>query len=67
MRALFCFPGAITHVVYARVMRLNRRAFSVIAISVGRRSMLEAPKNPAMPWVRESTYCASSGSAIGPP
>ena len=41
--------------------------FSVIAISVGSRSMLEAPKNPTTPVVRSSTYAASSGSAIGPP
>jgi hypothetical protein len=41
--------------------------FSVMAISVGRRSMLEAPKKPTTPSVRSSTYCASSGSASGPP
>jgi len=30
-------------------MDLKRRMFSVIAISVGRRSMLEAPKKPTTP------------------
>jgi hypothetical protein len=29
--------------------------FSVIAISVGRRSMLDAPKKPTTPVVRSST------------
>ena len=29
--------------------------------------MLEAPKKPTTPSVRSSTYCASSGSASGPP
>src|SRR5919198_864262 len=48
-------------------MDLKRLMFSVMATSVGRRSMLEAPKKPTMPVVRSSTYCASSGSAIGPP
>ena len=40
--------------------------FSVMATSVGSRSMLEAPKNPTPPtcW---SGPTASSGSAIGPP
>ena len=41
--------------------------FSVMATSVGSRSMLDAPKKPTMPSVRSSTYCASSGSASGPP
>ena len=41
--------------------------FSVIATSVGSRSMLDAPKKPTTPVVRSSTYAASSGSAIGPP
>ena len=41
--------------------------FSVIATSVGRRSIEEAPKKPTTPPVRASTYAASSGSAIGPP
>ena len=34
---------------------LKRFMFSVMAISVGRRSMLEAPKNPTTPVVRSST------------
>ena len=34
---------------------LNRRMFSVIAISVGRRSIEEAPKKPTMPSVRSIT------------
>ena len=36
---------------------LKRRMFSVIATSVGSRSMLDAPKKPTMPFVRSSTYC----------
>ena len=48
-------------------MDLKRLMFSVMATSVGRRSMLEAPKKPTMPVVRSRTYWASSGSAIGPP
>ena len=32
---------------------MNRRMFSVRAISVGRRSMLEAPKNPTTPRVQQ--------------
>src|SRR5262249_53011777 len=46
---------------------LNRRTASVMAISGGSRSMLDAPKKPATPRVRSSTYAASSGSEIGPP
>src|SRR5262249_36823237 len=46
---------------------LKRRMFSVMATSVGRRSIDEAPKKPAMPSVCAITYAASSGSAIGPP
>ena len=34
---------------------LNRFMFSVIAISVGSRSMLDAPKKPTTPVVRSST------------
>ena len=34
---------------------LNRLMFSVIAVSVGSRSMLDAPKKPATPSVRSST------------
>src|SRR2546430_9743544 len=48
-------------------MALKRRMFSVIATSVGRRSIELAPKKPTTPSVRASTYAASSGSAIGPP
>src|SRR5581483_3118753 len=48
-------------------MDLKRRMFSVIATSVGRRSMDDAPKNPTTPSVRSMTYAASSGSAMGPP
>jgi hypothetical protein len=40
--------------------------FSVIAISVGSRSMLETLKKPTTPSVCSSTYAASSGSAMGP-
>ena len=36
-------------------MALNRFMFSVIAVSVGSRSMLEAPKKPTTPVVRSST------------
>src|SRR5215217_50340 len=46
---------------------LKRRMFSVIATSVGSRSIDDAPKKPTIPSVRSSTYWASSGSASGPP
>src|SRR5690606_14615744 len=46
---------------------LNFRVCPSIAGSVARRSMLDAPKKPATPRVRSSTYCASSGCAMGPP
>ena len=46
---------------------LNRLMFSVIATSVGSRSIDDAPKKPTTPSVRARTYAASSGSAIGPP
>ena len=36
-------------------MDLKRLMFSVMATSVGRRSMLEAPKKPTMPVVRSRT------------
>src|ERR687895_296173 len=52
---------------HAWASALKRRMFSVMATSVGRRSMLDAPKNPTTPSVRSSTYRASSGSASGPP
>src|SRR5579871_2903018 len=48
-------------------MDLKRRMFSVIATSVGRRSIDDAPKKPTTPSVRSITNAASSGSAIGPP
>ena len=48
-------------------MDLKRRMVSVMAVSVGRRSIDDAPKKPTTPSVRSSTYAASSGSAIGPP
>ncbi len=48
-------------------MSRNRRAWVSMPLSVASRSMLEAPKKPAMPVVRARTYSASSGSAIGPP
>ena len=40
---------------------------SIIATSTGSRSIDEAPKKPTMPSVWSRMYCASSGSAIGPP
>src|SRR5262249_51014806 len=46
---------------------LNFRTPSVSATSAGRRSMLDAPKKPTTPWVWDRMYCASSGSAMGPP
>ena len=46
---------------------LKRRMFSVIATSVGSRSIDDAPKKPTIPSVRSITKAASSGSAIGPP
>src|SRR5690625_5517556 len=45
---------------------LNERACASIARSVARRSTLEAPKNPAIPFVFSKIYCTSSGSAMGP-
>ena len=48
-------------------MDLKRCMFSVMATSVGSRSMLDAPKKPTTPVVRAMTCAASSGSAIGPP
>ena len=55
-----CIPDCITNLLIAfsyglKVSSLKRRMFSVIAISVGSRSMLEAPKKPLMPVVRSST------------
>jgi hypothetical protein len=46
---------------------LKRRMFSVIATSVGNRSIELAPKKPVTPSVRSSTHAASSAWTIGPP
>jgi hypothetical protein len=40
--------------------------FSIIASSVGRRSIEDAPKKPTTPFLHSITHAASSGSAIGP-
>src|ERR1035437_2817034 len=53
--------------LYLTGIALKRRMFSVIAISVGRRSIDEAPMKPTTPPVFARTWAASSGSAIGPP
>ena len=45
----------------------NARACASIAGSVARRSIDDAPQNPATPCVLRSTNSASDGSAIGPP
>src|SRR5665648_237929 len=50
-----------------KVMALKASVCLRMPTSVGRRSMDEAPKNPTMPSVLARTYCASAGSAIGPP
>ena len=59
----FAFGFGATGIFMSR----NRRAWASMPLSVASRSMLEAPKKPAMPVVWARTYSASSGSAIGPP
>jgi hypothetical protein len=44
---------------------LNRRTQEVIAISVGNRSMLEAPKKPTTPWKRKGMIATFSSVAGG--
>jgi hypothetical protein len=46
---------------------LNSFICSVIARSVGNRSMLVAPKKPAMPGIFASALPAASGLSNGPP
>src|SRR4051794_17110327 len=55
------------HVPFPVAIALKRRMFSVIAVSVGSRSIEDAPKNPTTPSVLSRMYAASSGSEIGPP
>ena len=46
---------------------LNPFTCAVMARSAGRRSMLDAPKKPAMPGMRASAWPTASGSSNGPP